>query len=95
MQVVEFVSYDGECPNLCSGKLVVKINGVEYSFDRCLSSGGSVSFDEDWSEEVTEGEWTFSFPYDQDKSIFNESLRRQIEQEVNYNVQYGCCGGCV
>lgn len=30
--MIEFVSYNGEYPNLCSGKLVVKIDGKEVSF---------------------------------------------------------------
>lgn len=29
---IEFISYDGEYPNLCFGTLVVKIDGVETSF---------------------------------------------------------------
>lgn len=29
---IEFVSYDGKYPNLCRGKLVVKIDGKELSF---------------------------------------------------------------
>lgn len=29
---IEFVSYDGEYPNLCSGMLTVKIDGVETTF---------------------------------------------------------------
>jgi hypothetical protein len=29
---IEFVSYNGKYPNLCSGKLVVKIDGKEVSF---------------------------------------------------------------
>jgi hypothetical protein len=29
---IEFVSYNGAYPNLCRGKLVVKIDGKEVSF---------------------------------------------------------------
>lgn len=29
---VEFISYDGEWPNLCSGKLILKIDGVKCEF---------------------------------------------------------------
>lgn len=29
---IEFVSYDGKYPQLCNGKLVVKIDGKEISF---------------------------------------------------------------
>ena len=34
MTKIEFVSYDGAYPNLCSGKLTVKIDGKEVSFGR-------------------------------------------------------------
>ena len=34
MNKIEFVSYDGGYPNLCSGKLVVKIDDKEVSFGR-------------------------------------------------------------
>lgn len=32
--MVEFVSYDGAYPNLCSGQLVLKINGQAREFPR-------------------------------------------------------------
>lgn len=34
MAKIEFVSYDGTYPTLCSGKLIVKINGKEVSFGK-------------------------------------------------------------
>lgn len=29
--MIEFISYDGEYPNLCSGLLLVRIDGVKYA----------------------------------------------------------------
>lgn len=88
--MVEFVSYDGEYPNLCSGQLVLKINGQARVFPRyCLSSGGSVWFDNDWDEHVETGRWSINLPEDL------EPLRKEIEECINENIPYGCCGGCV
>lgn len=44
--MVEFVSYTGEYPNLCSGILTVKIDGEIVKLPPfCMCSGGSVHFD--------------------------------------------------
>ena len=90
MSVVEFVSYDGDYPNLCRGDLVLRIDGIEVDFPRyCMSSGGDVWFDDEWDEHVDCGRWSVDVP--------NEyaHLRKEIEDCVNANVPYGCCGGCV
>lgn len=89
--MVEFVSYDGEYPCLCSGTLVLKINGeIRIMPSGCLSSGGGVSFDEDWNEIVTQGRWDISsLPEDL------EPLRDEIVDCINENIPWGCCGGCV
>jgi len=86
------IKYDGGYPNLCSGKLIVMIDGKDWLFpDYCLSSGGSVWFDEDWTEHVTQGEWSIcEWPDD-----FPEDLKEQAEIEVNREIPHGCCGGCV
>lgn len=45
--MVEFVSYNGKFPNLCSGTLVIKMNGKEVSLENYLISGGQCWFDND------------------------------------------------
>lgn len=91
--MVEFVSYDGEFPCLCCGTLVLKINGIERTMPPyCLHSGGSVWFDEDWNEHVDSGPWTI------DVDELPEDLRHlkdEIEECINANIEWGCCGGCV
>ncbi len=86
------VEYDGGFPNLCSGNLIVFIDEIRWEFpDYCLSSGGSVTFDEDWSENVTHGTWEISkWP-----SGFPENLKYIVVEAINLHIPYGCCGGCV
>mgnify|MGYP001356910691 CR=1 FL=1 len=90
--VLTFVSYDGAYPNLCSGQLIFAIDGVRVVFpENCLSSGGSVSFDEDYNEDVQQGEWDIlAFPKD-----FPDELKSKAISLVNKNISHGCCGGCV
>ena len=68
MKNIKFISYSGKYPNLCSGTLVVEIDGKKVIFGwtepdnwmneekadypRFWCSGGGVSFDEDWMEYV-------------------------------------------
>jgi len=86
------IKYDGAYPNLCSGKLVVIINGEEWVFpDYCLSSGGSVTFDENWEGHVSEGPWTITeFPQN-----FPDNLKSIVTDAVNSEIPYGCCGGYI
>ena len=92
LSILKFISYDGSYPNLCRGKLIMELDGKEIIFpENCLSSGGSVSFDEDWNANVLEGNWTISeYPNE-----FPNDLKEYAEELVNNNVPYGCCGGCV
>ena len=86
------IEYDGQYPNLCSGRLIVTVDGKKWVFpDYCLSSKGYVSFDADFREEVGDGPWSISeYPKD-----FPENLKQAVEDAVNESVRYGCCGGCV
>ena len=88
-KTVEFVSYDGAFPNLCSGTLVLKINGEKKEFPSgCLVSGGNTWFDENWVEHIEHGKWTVNVPKDL------ERFKQAIEDCVNENIPHGCCGGC-
>lgn len=97
---VGFVSYDGKYPCLCTGTLVLEINGVNYSFGvegqfpRFWLSGGTckLSAFRDWKGKVTRGEWIIR----EDK--IPKQLRQyasEIDEVFNNNVTHGCCGGCI
>jgi len=87
---IEFVSYSGQYPTLCFGTLILRVHGSEVIMGRCLSSGGSVSFDENWDEEITEGPWSVdSWP-----SFFDEDMKKEALEVINDNIPWGCCGGC-
>ena len=105
MEHVKFVSYDGKWPNLCTGTLVLNINGTDYSFgfttvpgmSKCdfpmfWHSGGRVSFDNNRNANVTSGRWQI------DSLDLPEQFRKytdEIDDIFNDNVPYGCCGGCI
>ena len=85
------IKYDGKYPCLCMGHLLVIVNGIEYDFGNySLSSGGSVSFDEEWNSEVTEGEWSVDFPEN-----FPNDLKEEVLNRINEEIPHGCCGGCI
>ena len=96
---VKFVSYSGRYPTLCSGILVLEIDGVQYKFsslehddkeilDGFWVSGGGLTPDYD----LYSGEWKI------DVSTLPEQFRKyaeEIDKVFNENVEYGCCGGCI
>lgn len=89
--MVEFISYTGEYPCLCSGILSIKVNDKFYRLEYVLNSTGSCGFINDYSEEyVTQGPWEV---YDLPKEL--EPYHDEIERVVNENVPWGCCGGCL
>lgn len=90
--MIKFISYDGRYPNLCSGTLVVEMNGKRYEMKDVLVSGGRVWFDSDWDEHVEEGPWMTD--YDRLPEELKEHID-YLEYLVNKNVPHGCCGGCV
>lgn len=90
MSKVEFVSYDGKYPNLCSGALVLRIDGEITIFpEYCMSSGGRVWFDDSWKGHVYQDDWRVEVP------VKYRHLQEEINKVVNNNVSRGCCGGCL
>lgn len=86
------ISYNGEYPNLCSGQLIVTIDNIKYDFGKhCLSSGGSVTYDGDGIFEVYTGEWII----DKWPDNFPVELKELVEEKINEEIPYGCCGGCI
>ena len=80
---LKYVSYTGEYPCLCQGILTMELNGKIIVFpENCLSSGGEVSFTEEWDEIVTTGKWNISkFPVG-----FPDYLKQEAVDLVNANV---------
>ena len=92
MRNIEFVSYSGEFPTLCMGKLRISVDGEERVVDCTLLSGGGVYFKPDYSDvKVKKDPWRIDF-YD---DFFTEEEQEYILDLVNKNVEHGCCGGCI
>lgn len=98
MRDIEFVSYDGEWPNLCRGTLTLLVDGVEHKFAHCLVSGGETGFSgDDYTEPyVVQAPWKVDFGWGNDNGLhFTENEIKFITLIVNENVEEGCCGGCI
>ena len=87
---VEFVSYTGKYPNLCSGNLTLLVNGIKFT-GFSLSSNGRVWFDDDWNEHIAKGSWEV----DEWPANFPEEAKKEALEVINENIEHGCCGGCI
>jgi len=85
------VKYDGEWPNLCSGHLILTVDGKVFDFGEfCLSSGGCVYSDGD-DYKISTGKWTVNvWPDD-----FPEDIKDYAVFRINQEIPHGCCGGCI
>lgn len=92
MADIKFISYDGKWPNLCSGTLIVELEGTQYEINHAMQSGGSVYFTGDWDAHVETGEWDI---YEECLPKKLRKYRQQIKDLVNDNIEHGCCGGCI
>lgn len=85
---IKFVSYDGEYPNLCSGTLVLEVDGVERSVYCPIASTGGINWRDD---SVIKGNWILSYYAPQ----WMRDREEEVLAVVNANVRKGCCGGCI
>lgn len=107
--MVEFVSYTGKYPNLCSGVLTLCIDGEEVRFghdymvfeswktdgnyDAFWVTGGRCGFRNKWQDSYTE-----HGEWQMIESNLPTKYRKYAEDIINIfndNVSYGCCGGCL
>ena len=63
-------------------------------YPRFWESGGCVTFDDNWSEEVGKGPWELSI-YEEEWDDDMKRLLPELLRVFNENVKWGCCGGCV
>lgn len=107
---VEFISYTGRYPNLCSGVLTLKIDGEICHFGHELDSYNynEDKYDDDNYDKFwcSGGKVSFSGEYGYDVSEgeweidvneLPEKFRKyasEIDYTFNANVEHGCCGGC-
>jgi hypothetical protein len=89
---VKFVSYDGKYPNLCSGTLVLEVNGKTYKWGNhsgIIYSGGGLLHN---YEGTYNGEWNVDYAKINDEI---KDYAEAIDACINENITYGCCGGCI
>ena len=90
--ILEFKSYDGKAPNLCSGTLIMTLDGEDIVFPvQCLYSEGTIKKSNKKGEQVIKGPWIVrEFP-----ERFPKELEKKAVELINENIPYGCCGGCL
>ena len=93
--IKEIISYDGEYPCLCMGKLkVILDNGEKLEITSPCSSGGDVCRDEYWDMWAVQGEWEIGCGLKYNNKLTEEDKQKVVDW-FNANVPYGCCGGCI
>lgn len=89
---MEFISYTGRYPTLCSGALTIRVGDEYYHLDHILRSGGSIHDPVTGDYDAVEGDW---FINTEDLPEELQPFVDDITALVNENVEHGCCGGCI
>lgn len=116
-KIIEFVSYDGEWPNLCRGTLIIRVKEYvedfscdeaedfessieekhaefkEYEFKNILRTGGSCDFSDDYRQSHIDQEPWWIYKSDLPDEL--KPYKKKIEEVINENIPWGCCGGCL
>lgn len=92
--MVEFVSYNGKYPNLCSGTLVIKVDGKQYELRYILSSGGCLYENPEWGLATKKGPWSIDTWGLEDHPELMQYVD-ELTELVNKHIPQGCCGGCI
>jgi len=83
------VTYEGDYPCACMGRLIIKENGIEiYNKEFCCSSTGSAGFTEDWDAVVESGTLIWN-----DAEKFSKEIQEAVADELS--CVSVCCGGCI
>lgn len=98
---VKFISYDGKYPNLCSGRLVLEIDGERIAFSNDYSKKTFKDYEPFWESggcccrgnNYTPSHDEWKIIYDDIPDKFKKYVY-EIDEVFNENVDYGCCGGC-
>ena len=98
-RVLKFVRYDNEWNSACAGAVVFSIGDTEYKCnEHCLSSGGSLTSDEDYNFTCKEGPWSWTygaFDTDELRALeLTDNEKDALLAQVNVQVPWGCCGAC-
>jgi len=88
---LEFISYDGKFPNLCRGKLLIRLHGQQWGLR--LKSGGVARSYGDNVEHIVQGPWQLEEDLLPDD--FPRDLIPAVLLLVEKRVPRGCCAGCL
>jgi len=108
--MIEFISYTGKWPNLCSGVLTLRIDGKEVSFghepgsydvvNACFKDNNYAKFWRSGGGVYNRG--NYNFEVEEGEWEYNGCLPEEYEPYaeqfmtvMNKNVECGCCGGCI
>lgn len=85
------VFYDGKYPNMCSGTLIIKEDGIDiYNKRCCCKSTGCVWFDDEWCDHIESGDLLWN---EEDAKGFSEEIQNAVKDVLSSC--FVCCGGCI